>query len=73
MNDCFTLEEVSGIEIVFEKIYLNYRNFTFYSEILDDDSLVLMFDDILNCLYQHLTLLVKILSNNISDEGDLYE
>lgn len=73
MNDRFTFSDVVGIESVFEKIYLNYKNFVFYLDILDDDSLISLFDDILSFLYQHLTLLVKLLSNNIFDEGDLYE
>lgn len=73
MDDYFTFDEVIGIESIFERIYLNYKNFAFYADVLDDDSLVLLFDDILNCLYQQLTLLVKLLSNNMLDEDDDYE
>ena len=73
MDDYFTFDEVIGIESIFERIYLNYKNFAFYADVLDDDNLVLLFDDILNCLYQQLTLLVKLLSNNMLDEDDDYE
>lgn len=72
MDYSITKEEVNSMSQSFDKVYLNYKNLSLYLDYTTDEIIIELLNELLNCLYRHLTTFIKILNTCING-GELFD
>lgn len=70
MDNLLVKEDLENIEVIFYKIYLNYKSIYQCIKQTTDTEIIELLEEILNSLYCHLTTIIKILNSGLEREDE---